>query len=448
MSFLAAALVLVLCGLVGHGLAGFWARPSDTLPYRIVLALIFGSVALYLGQWLLYGLGLPWSRATLLLFLTLAAVASVALGRLRQPAAAEPLGWGWGDVVTLIAVAAFGVTALQLWSLNPDFVYHWGIKAAKFHLAGGFDADFLTQTWDRPRHPEYPLLYPAQLAAVALVGGGFDERALMLPTVLLLAALGAAARQVLHQQGVAAGAAQATMALLGLATAAFGVGYLMAGSPDWFLALAPLAAWPLMARQEGGIGAALALGGVAALAAGAKLEGLVLAAALVVAFGLTRPGARPADRLRAIALAALPVLLVVLPWCWFNAQHGIDSTVARGPLSLDHLGTVVSTLPEALGLPEWHGFGWLLLALPLLVVPKATRVIALVCLAQLGFYVLVYLSLPFPEPEQVAGFIRSNAGRLAFHVLPTVIVACGVAIGHGVNAEVSPRPQISPGGFS
>ncbi len=441
LSFLGVALVFGLCGLVGHGLAGFWATPSDTRPYRLAVALILGLVTLYLGEWLLYGIGLAWSRGSLLTLLALAAAGSHWLGRRRPPPPAPRLRWGWGDAVALVALAACAFAALRLWSLNPDFVYHWGIKGAKLELAGGFDPGFLGQSWDRLRHPEYPLLYPGQLAALALVGGGFDERALMAPSMICFALLLAAARQVLADRGASRPVAQATMALLGLATSTFGVGYLMAGSPDWFLALSPLAAWPLLARRESGFGTALALGGVAALAAGSKMEGLVLAGLLVAVLGLTRSGASGVDRLRAAALAIapalLPVFLVVLPWGWFNHHHGIGSSVARGALSLDHLGTVFSTLGEALRLPEWHGFAVFILALPLLLVPQTTRWISLVCLGQLAFYLVVYLSLPFDLPEQVAYFIRSNAGRLAFHVVPTVLVACGVALARWLPARVS-----------
>lgn len=444
MTFLGVLVLCALCWLIGFALRGLLASPGEIRPYRCLLQLLAGWVVLYLGQWLLHFARLPWSAATLVGWLLLAASCTWALGRRHAMPSTVPTRLSWGDAVALLALGSFAFCALKLWILNPDFIYHWGIKGEKFHLAGGIDGSFLSARWNRPRHPNYPLLYPGQLAAAALVAGKFAEPAQMLWTVLPFAGLLAAARQVLVRLEVATFARQATMALLGLVLATFGIGYLMAGSPDWLLALALLAAWPLLLRPEPEASSALALGTLAAIAAGAKMEGLPLAALLLLAFTATRASSRP----RAFALASIPLLCVVLPWVIFNHQQGLTQLAARGDLEPSNLWVVLGSMARAVAVPEWWGFAWLLLALPWLLRLRSTRVVAAIGLAQLSFYLVVYLTFPYSEPDQVTLFVLSNFARLAFHLMPTVIVACGVAIDYGLKAEVSPLPQISPGGLS
>src|SRR4051794_22953761 len=140
---------------------------------------------------------------------------------------------GWGDALALLALAVFAALALSGWIAMPDFIYHWGLKGHRFYLARGVDYPFLAQRWNWAIHPDYPNLVPEMFAVTALLAGAFDVPAMMLETAVLFALFVAACREVLRQGGADPFIQQAGTALVALTSAAFGIGYIMAGAADW-----------------------------------------------------------------------------------------------------------------------------------------------------------------------------------------------------------------------
>lgn len=443
MTLVATLAVAFACALAGSRLRGRLAAAGEDPLYRWVMFGVAGLVGLHLAEVALYALGIPWNAATLAGALALLAMAAHLASRRAAVPAAGPLtgGWpalGWGDAVALLCLAAVAVCAARLWMVYADFIFHWGIKGEKFFLARGFDFEFLTQPWNGMRHPEYPNLFPGLLAATAFVAGGFDEPAMMLWTAVSFFALLAAGREVLRATGVSRPAAQATLALLALGSAMFGIGYSLGGSPDWVMALVPLAAWPLLLRPADGA-SDLRLGLLAALAAATKIEGLPLAAFLAAVY-LARRGR---ERWRAIPAVVLPAALVVGPWLAYGLHYHLLGGVGERELSLRFAGTIARAALDTLAVPQWHGAGFLVLLVPALLFCRPARPAALVASLQLLFYAYVYLSTPHPSAEAAEYFVRSNLPRLAFHLWPVALVGFAVALDRWAARQSSPAGRAS-----
>jgi hypothetical protein len=463
------ALLAAICWAIGNRL---WRcldrgepRPGRLdAGFRIVLETLAGILLLHLLLSVFDLTGIRWRVLPLL-------VAVVALGaglhlctrwrRGRDPRpAASPVGgarsrgahWGWGDSVAALALALFGLWAAVGWAVNPDFIYHWGIKGHRFYLAGGIDVAFLVQPWTRLAHPGYPHLLPGLFAATALAGGGFREAAMFGWSALFAVAGWPAARQAARAAGAGRFATQAAVAAVGLTAAMFGIGYLLAGGPDTLIALVPLAAWPAMLAAGQAEASAPTLrtadwqiGLLAALAAGAKIEGMVLAAALVGVYlaSLGRPlwrwreGASFGAAARVLARTSLPAAAVVALWGWRGVASGLFGTglfgsdLAAGAgwgLHWQRWPTVLAAAARAAALPEWHGVAWVVALLPLLLFVRRARPVAAVCALQLTFYLAVYLVSPAPSAEAVRFYVASSFPRLLYHLVPATLVAVFVAL--------------------
>lgn len=456
------ALAAVAAGLGGALLVlaaarrnGRWAEDRSGTAATAVLS---GVVLLFLVLLALDGLGIPWQRRTLAAacgtaFALLAGAAFLRWrtggeGRvgLRLPDAVGTPGWG-----DLLAAVALAVVAWGAWTRRisiPDFIYHWGIKGKRFHWAGGIDAAYLGDPLLPVQHPDYPLLLPSLYGATAQLRGFFDERSMLLWSVLFLALLVAFARSALLRGGVRGLWLQGGVALVAMVVAMFAVGYDLAGGGDPLLALALVAALPALVGSTGPAGRDgpprrrpeewlaelhrddLRLGMAAALAAGAKIEGVPLAGFLLLARLLvTAPvagGHRGAARvwavmgglLRRMPRLVLPGVAVVVPWMVLAVRHDLFTARTAGGLDLEHLPEVLEASLAVLALPEWHAFPWLLLLLPWLLLSRRLWAGAAVVAAQAGFYLYVYLSTPV-EPTF---YVLSSLPRLVFHLLPAVLV--------------------------
>ncbi|HEX2162505.1 MAG TPA: hypothetical protein VHM02_01010, partial [Thermoanaerobaculia bacterium] len=258
--------------------------------------------------------------------------------------------------------------------------------------------------------------------------------------VAFLAVAVAGARRAAARAGLPRHAAQGTVAAVALATAGFGIGYRMAGAADWPIAAALLVALPALlppglASDPAAVrGDRLRLGLAAALAAGAKIEGVPLAA-LLVAAGLV--GWRGGERRRPADLARLlvPPLLVVLPWVALNLRHGLFAAENTGPLDPARLGVALAAAAEAFATREWLGLPWLLLLLPLALAMPRTRRAAAVLLLQAGFYGWVYLT----SPVDTRFLVLSSLPRLLLHLLPPFLVLLAAALFGRAPGEEEPR---------
>jgi hypothetical protein len=492
---------VVVAGLLvalGRGLAGVGgrlARPGGLLAgagFRLVVRFAAGAVVFHLLLVVLQGVGLPWSRATLALGTALLLGAGAALsrrpGRGRSEPRAEtrtgqlpaggaeprselrvgPLppreanawvdrhslglppaagrgwdgGWGWGDGLALLALAVFGCFALAAWAATPDFVYHWGLKGERFFLAGGIDYADLGRAWNEPVHPDYPNLLPELYAASALVAGRFSEPAMMLWSCGLFALLLLAVRTELGRAGCRRQVAQAALALIALAVAAFGLGDRMAGAADWLIALALAAAAVPLAADPSPEGD-LQIGALAALAAAGKVEGLPLAAFLVGAALVLpvppRRGVRAAWAPRRLARLALPTLMVALPWLLEVRRHHLFQQFNSGPFEAARAPRLAEALLTALRDPGWHGFGWALLLVPLLWLDRRVRPLGGVIAAQLAFYLYVYFTVRI----DAAALVLASFPRLMLHLIPATLLGAVVAAERAARAG-RPAPAAEP----
>ena len=354
----------------------------------------------------------------------------------------EGLGRGefaWGDALALFALAVFTAFALSGWIAMPDYVYHWGFKGYRFYLAGGVDYTFLAHGWNWAIHPDYPNLVPEMFAVTALLAGSFEMPAMMLGTAVLFAFFVAACREGLRQGGAPPFVRQAGTALVALSSAAFGIGYIMAGAADWNLALALAAALPPLLRPPDRTGD-YQIAVIAAFAAASKIEGVPLAAFLVAIQVFRHAWSEWTERRLslgaapgAVVAAGLLPAAVVMPWLGRAAHHHLFQAFNSGAFGVARAGEVFAGVGEALQLPAWHGFLPVMFLPPLLLVPRRTRAFAAAATLELLFYFYVYFTTPVANYRY---FVLSNFPRLGFQLVPACMVAALVAWG----AAKSERP--------
>ncbi|HXO21953.1 MAG TPA: hypothetical protein VOA87_18720 [Thermoanaerobaculia bacterium] len=442
MTWLAALALPLLLLFVGRGFGRHLAEPAQGAAYRALVHFLAGLIAWHLVLNLLSLAGIPWSRTVLILaLLVLIAVPRLAFGRARGPAptgpggergeAAPPGALGWGDGIAAAAVLAFALLAATLWITTPDFFYHWGLKGEHFFLARGIDYRWLAESWNAGIHPDYPNLLPELYATTAVLAGRFAAPAQMLWSALFLGFTIVAAREAMVR-GAARGASrfaeQATVALVALAAVAYGIGFVMAGGADSMMALALIASLPPLLGLSGGADGPQ-IGLAAAFAASSKLEGLPLAAFLIVVYlaGLLRSkrGAwRETAIRRAAAWVVLPTVAVVAPWLLAVQRHGLFQSASNsGPFDWERGRVIFPAMLSAIGAGELHGLPWLVALLPIAWLRRRTRPFAAVATAQLLFYAWAYFASSL-EPHF---YVLSNFARLVFHLLPAVIVAVVLA---------------------
>jgi hypothetical protein len=376
-------------------------------------------VACHLLVTLLDLTGLRWSRTSLGTVLVIALALAVRCG--GRIAAAErrrlPSDLGWGDETALLSLAVFALVALTLWAATPDFVFHWGLKGHRFFLAGGVDYPYLARSWGWAIHADYPNLVPELYAASALAAGRFDPPSLMLWSAIFFALLLAAVREALR--GLDRWERQAGTALAAVALGAFAIGHRMAGGADWLPALALVAAIPALSRPPDTAGD-LQIGALAAFAAAAKVEGVMLAGLLCLVQLARRPA--PGATLRhwlgigrLLRLGTLPAL-VILPW-WIQVRcHHLFSVMSTAQLTAERTRTALTAALDVLNFSAWHGFSYAIVLLPLLFLRRSTRPLAWVLGGQLAFYLWIYLVSGF----DTRFYVLTSFPRLLFHLVPAV----------------------------
>ena len=403
MSYLGVLLLAVLLALAGR-----------TLPLRQwTLRWMAGALLLHLLLTVYDVAGLRWNRWTLLVPLVL--LAALGLRRKMETArlTSDP---EWGDGAALFALVTFTLFAPTLWTMTPDFVYHWGLKGEHFFLAGRVDYEWLAKPWNWVIHPDYPNLLPELFAGSAILAGRFEAPAQMLWSALVFALILAAARRALA--GTPQPMTQMGIAAVAFTLAGFGLGHRMAGAADGMPALAFLAALPALLRpadREGDVEVGIA----AAFAAASKMEGLPLAAFLAGVQLLRRRD------LRAALWLGLPTALVSIPWAVRTFGHDLYQKYNTGAFDLSRAPVVFGSLADATFGENWHGLPLVLLALPLLLLLRRTRAAAAVASLQLLFYLWIYFSAAVDTEYQVI----SSFPRLAMHLMPAVIVTGVAALG-------------------
>jgi hypothetical protein len=468
--------------LAGRTLRAVLVTAGDGAPFRLVIYSLAGWVELHLALTALQAAGVAWTlpavAGAILAAMLAARAATAALARRRllpgRPLLGSRSGWrpGWGDGLALAALAAFTACALSGWIANPDFIYHWGLKGERFLLAGGVDYRYLAAPWNWVVHPDYPNLLPELFTVTALAAGRFDEPAMMLWSTVCFGLLLAAASEALRRAGASRFVAQATLAGLAMALAAYGIGGQTAGGADWLIALALSAALPPLLAPANPRGAAQ-IGVIAAFAAAAKVEGVPLAVVLIALYAvrLVRAGARGmatrgeaarglaagtpaapdpdtrslsarhrlAPALSAAAALALPAAAVTLPWLAAVRHHHLFQEYNSGPLAPARLGPVVAAMARSLR-GAWWGFGYGLVLLPLLALDRRLRTLAAAISLQLLFYVYVYLSVRI----DAVALVGASFPRLVLQLLPALLTGAAIALERPARPAIPPARPAAP----
>jgi hypothetical protein len=392
------------------------AAPGDGSLHRLVIGAITGMVGFHLLATLLDLTGLGWSRWSLgIAAAVLAGLAIRAKAPEREPRR-FPSDLGWGDETALLALTVFALLALSLWVTTPDFVFHWGLKGHRFFLARGVDYAYLARSWGWAIHPDYPHLVPELYAVSALLAGRFSPPALMLWSVFFYALLLAASREALREADPQI--RQIGIALLAVGLGAFAIGNQMAGGADWLPALALVAAIPALSRPPDPAGD-LQIGVIAAFAAAAKVEGVMLASFLILAQLARHPAAGPRLGIGRLLRLGTLAALVFVPWWIQMRRYHLFTVLSADRLTWDRLKVAAPAIFDVLNLPAWHGFSYAIVLLPLLLLRRGTRPLAFAVGGQLAFYLWIYVV----SALDTRYYVLTSFTRLLFHLVPAVMVA-------------------------
>lgn len=409
--FVASAAILLLAG--GFPLRHPVARVVGRLPGAVVV----GAVWLHLVLTLASFLGLRWT-AGLLAFATLSGWFGCRLWTGRSRGISAPSDpdsrIGWGLVAGSIPIAWFGFLSAVHLAHTPDFVYHWGLKAKQWVAAGGIDESFLSRPGAWRMHPDYPQLVTELGALPGLLSGQFDERAALLQAAAVAWLTLLVVRRSLSAAGVAGFALEAWTVVVGAALGGFGAAHGMAGGADGFVAFGIAVAMAGLLRPTPS-GAGLAATGLgAAFAAGSKIEGIPIAAILLVAAAWR--GRAQHRGFRSSVLVALPAGLVVAVW-WWGARDVLLPTNA-GRLRFEIIPEVLAGFARSAMSLDGGFFPILLLTLPWIARDRKLRLAAAVVSAVVALYLLLYII----SPVGGALLVHLSAQRLLSQVTPTLLL--------------------------
>ncbi len=432
---------LVLLAFVALVLAAGRVAAGAAVSVRPAYALAAGWLVLHTAMLQLDFFGFNWTRSSLF-FATAFLALGLAIGRRRAedlvpslatdqesvPEDRQNRRLGLGDLVAAVSVVALFWAALALKAPHSDFVYHWGVKARHFVEAQQIDRDLLSYSLPDHMHPDYPQGLPDLLAAEAFMQGRVAEGAWLAISAFLLLGIVLAARRCLCNVGADRTVVQCAVATVAASTAAFSIQYFQAGGPDLPLALAVTLGIASIAetafRSAPGetrgvpLSADVRLGLAAALAAALKVEGVVFSGVLLLLwwmapFGPFRGGRSLAERSVRLGATIGPWMLVVTPWLAMTVA--LDLWPARGGLAdPSRLSEVLAVaVPQFFG-RAWMGLDLVLILVPVFVVRRATRWMALPLLLQAAFYLWVYLSTPL----DISRVVATTFPRLLLHLVP------------------------------
>ncbi len=157
-------------------------------PATLGLSLLFGNGIAASSLLLLSLVAVPWNPPVFAIVICILWSAGLLIARNRGPLfpardrTRNGNRFDWiavaADACTFLLLAAFARFATRAAPWEWDFWAIWGLKAKVFWYAQGIDWAFLTgpNTSSWPFHSEYPLLLPLTFDAMALLGGGWDDR--------------------------------------------------------------------------------------------------------------------------------------------------------------------------------------------------------------------------------------------------------------------------------
>lgn len=428
-------LILAVASLIGRLLSsalGVEPRRSSPMADGAV-ALAAGLAILHVLLSVLDLVNVAWTlgAVALSLVVTIAVLAAITYGWRRNADQSESpveeglsIPWGWGDLTLLALVGWMAFLSHTGVATTPDFVYQWGVKAHRFFLTQGVDWGFLANPLGHAPSPDYPNLVPNLFALTSLLLGEFSAGAAALWTPAMMLIAWGAIRGICRKATLSKGTCQALIASTAFLIGMFTTGYRLAGGADLHVAVAALLVLRPLLRWRGPRDD-FAVGAAAALAVGSKQEGLPFALVLLTVFTLVHwrrlVSVGATDRMLFFLRVIAAPLAVVIPWLVQVLRYNLlGATHPGGAMRWSELSTVLGAVGASIQVDEWHGLGWLILLIPLLLITPRTRAAGLVLSLQAVAYLIVYLRHP---GELVEAYVLINAPRLVFHLVPAALCA-------------------------
>ena len=419
---------------LGFGAAFHTSLRAASWPARAAAAFGCGAVLLTLGGLLLTAAGLPWSVPALAAIPLALSAAAALRWRTRTADPLPAVGAGGGARLALLGIGGLSL-ALLGWALvtaratSADYLFFWGVKAARFADVRGVDVPLLQWRFFWHGVVDYPPLVPIVQAFGALAAGRLPWTAAP-GTSLLWVAAGAPLLRALLRRRLDASSAAAVTAFWIAAMSASVATSLSGGNAEAPLlffesvAVAALLTEDANARPSRFLPALMLMGAVLT-----KVEGSVAAILIVLGTAARDAIEKRADRGRSLLRLALPPAAAVSAWFLFQSHFGLRPGF-RGhgglfALSFDHVGTILARLPVALE----AGTRWMSWAIPLLLLvaarPAAARLLPALALS-IGlpaFLVYDYLH----DRVSPATRIAWTAPRVSQPALSALILAAGLA---------------------
>jgi hypothetical protein len=417
--------LFILATCIGAGIV-LLPAPALRLPWsaRLVIQTIAGVLALHLWLEALSLFGVPWRPVFVLV--PLLALAVVGAGRYRRALRAPGDACGWGDAGALTALGVIAYCSYKQWITTSDFFYHWGAKGKRFFLMQGIDTAYLQGDWSALIVPWYPTLLSGLYGVTAIVDGRFAESPLMLWSVLWLALLVVAGRDLLSAGGVHGLCAQAAIISLACMVGTVTLQNRLVGGADWMISTALLVASRSLLKSsvdgesdEPGI-----IGLAAGFAAASKIEGIVLASVLLACFHLQRRAVTGRWSVKGLLASAWPTSLIVSLWLVRNVRYRLMPSTRMDVPSVADALAIAAGMWETISPPALYGFGLVALLAPLLLVARGTRAIGAAVIAQLCFYIAVYAT----ATGNVREYTTTTFARLLFHLVPAILLGSVIVV--------------------
>jgi len=447
-AFLAAVLALPL---LGAGAAFHPSVRSESLPARIAAALALGVVALTLTGLALTWASVHWSLAALAAP-PLAVSFLLGFSWARRPAAPRRAGHTSPGIALAAAAIAALALVLLFWTLvtggatSVDYLFFWGVKAARFAAVRGIDTELLRWKYFGHAVPDYPPSVPILQAWGALAAGRLPWRFVPVCSLLWIAAAAPLARALLRRRIPDDAAAAVACFWVAATSITLAQSYSGGNAEAQLLFFETLAVVALLVEDAGASRFLPAL-----MLAGAvltKVEGA--AAAMAIVAGAVLRDAL--ERRRRTLRRALPIVLApaaaLLAWFAFQRHIGLAMGYrSHGTL----LGVSARFLPAILGEGMRNldaGTLWLSWAVPIAFLvaarPDPRRLLpALALIAGLcGFLVFDYMH-DTVDPSQRIGWTTPRVSQSA---LSACILAAGLAWfgreprGRGISAAAASPP--------
>jgi hypothetical protein len=417
---------------LGAGAAFHPSVRSMGLAARAAAAMGAGAVALTLEATLYSTVGIPWTVPGLGIPLLLLSILSALWWRGRPTPARSPIRIPRGIAVCSASVCALSLSYLALSFLSSsatsvDFLFFWGVKAARFAEVRGFDAGLLRNPFFIHAVPDYPPLVPVIEAWGCLAARRMPWRAVPAASALWVAAAAPLLFERFRRR-LGDGAA-ASLAAFWTATLSVSLAYSYSGgnaeAPLVFFESVGLA-WLLTEEVpwESRFFPWLVLCGAALT----KVEGFAAVVFLAGGSFLKERGPLPVRSRRSLALVAWPAVCVGL-WFFYQASRSLSIGYrAHGELLglfPRHLGRILPGMLRnldagSLWLPWLFAILWLAAPLPAWRAAAPALVLAIGILA---FLLFDYMH-DTGDPTERIGW---TAPRVAQPALSAAVLAAGAS---------------------